>query len=680
MVIKPKVIEDTMKNFRLITIFIFAISAVGLMGCMGSNDPATGGASGVVLDTNAKALSGATVTVGGRSTVTDYFGKWSMGDLEAQIYEFTASKENYQSQTKSYEIQSGMIAENITFQLPLDTEIFDIVVSELSSTKATIIFKTKFEATTKIAYGSNSLVDKVQASNSTHKFTHTFELTGLTPSTTYVYQCLGTDKYNRQLSSEVKTFTTPVSARGEPPTGLAISKVYGNTAFTLSWNADATADFAGFNVYRSSGADSVFSKVNIGLVKQASYVDMDVKVGEKYFYRVTRVGGNGDESSPSTKVSMVMPGTITTNVVWNAQGSPYELTGDLTIAQGASLIIAKGTEVLFSNIDQWDSDSSNVDKVGITVLGTLLVQGSEGEPVYMTSREAGPQSGDWEGISFRGSADLSASLIKCLNVQFAETGISGVNGLPEITGCSFSNCSLAGVSAVNSESNININNSSFVSCNTGISVGNSAVTVEIKDNRFMGCSYGIKAVGNSLNQITGNRIKKNIVTAIEVGGTNSASTVSKNTIGWGTGGTGIVCNGMDEIRRNTIQANLCIQVKDTANAIIRSNLLLADKDRNSMGLLYASNETSSVKLSIQNNGVWNQTIPAMKYGNSSGSSVVATGDLAFASTSGPALTGGDPFVTAYTDMDFSYVPKSGSTLKKAGYDSQEDIGAEDVPN
>ena len=669
-----------MKNFRLMTIFILVFSVMGLIGCMGSNDPASGGACGIVLDTNAKALSGATVTVGGRSAVTDYYGKWNIEDLEPQIYDFTASKENYQSQTKSYEVQSGMIVENITFQLPSAGEIYDIVVTEVTSTKATISFKTKFEANTKIAYGSNSQMDKVQASNSAKKYTHIFELTGLIPATTYVFQCLGTDQYNRALTSEVKTFTTSIAARSEPPTGLTISKAYGNSAFTLAWNADATADFAGFNVYRSSSADGVFEKVNVGIVQNATFVDMGVKVGEKYFYRVTRLAGSGDESSPSAVVSMVMPGTINTNVVWNAQNSPYELTGDLTVAQGASLIIAKGTEVRVSSIDKWDVDGTGIDKVGITVLGTLLVQGTEGQPVSFTSAETVPSNDDWDGITFRASADLTASSLEGLKIQFARIGVTGENGLPRISGCWFNNCSDTAIYANKSENDIEIDNNSFISCITGILISDSNAIIKISDNTFSACSYAIKAMNNEQNQITGNKIKANVVTAIEVNGNNPASIVSRNTIGWGTGGIGIVCNGYDEIRRNTIQAPLCIQVKESAKTFIRSNLMLADKDRNSMGLLYVSPNTSSLDLSIQNNGVWNQTIPAMKYGNSSGNTLAVSGDLAFSSSSGPALTGGDPFVDALTDINFSYTPKSGSTLKNAGYDSGEDMGAEDVPN
>ena len=669
-----------MKNFRLTIFFIFVLCVLSLIGCMHSSDPALGGACGICIDSSGKALSGVTVSAGGYSTVSDFYGKWSLDSLKPQILNFVASKENFQTQTKTYEVQSGIILENITFALPSNTEIYDIVVSNVTSTKASISFHTKYEATTRLAYGSNAQLDKSINSSSAHKYTHTFELTSLVPATTYVFQCLGTDKYNRKIQSEIMTFTTGVASRGEPPTGLRISKVSGNAAFSLSWNADAQADLAGYNVYRSTSLGGVFEKINVGIVQQPSYVDMGVTTGEKYFYRVTRVAGSGDESSVSETVSMVMPGVVNTNVVWNSQGSPYEITGDLIIAQGSSLIISKGTEVRVAKGDKWDSDTTTDNSVGISVYGTLLVQGTESEPVAFTSAESIPQNGDWEGIVFKDSADLTASKIKGLKVQFAKVGLCGENGLPVISESEFINCSQAGILCDSSTKDINIANCQLSACNTGISVNNGSCTVNITDNIVIGCSYGIVALNNTYNAIVGNKIKSNLATAIEVSGINPASSVFRNTIGWGTGGVGILCKGMDEIRRNTIQANLCMQVMETAKAVVRSNLMLADKDRNGMGLLFSSSLINSPNLIVQNNGVWNQTLAGKKYGNSFGDAVNVTGDLSFTSTSGPAFQGGDPFTGSITNMNFSYVPSSGSILKHAGFESNEDMGAEDVPN
>lgn len=669
-----------MKNFRLITLFILLTCFMALVGCMSSDDGANGGACGTVVDSSGKALSGVTVTAGGDSAVSDYFGNWSITSLKPQVYDFVATKENYITQTKTYEVPSGTTLDNIKFIMPTAGEIYDIVVSSVTSTNAKISFSTKYEAETRIEYGSNSLMNNEIKSSSANKFSHSFELTNLTPGTTYIFRCLGTDKYKRTLTSEIKTFTTEIATRGEPPTGLKISKVSGNSAFSLVWNADGSADFAGFNVYRASSLYGVFTKINTGAVMQSAFTDMGVKAGNKYCYRVTRLSGSGDETSPSAVVSMVMPGTITENVVWNIEGSPYELTGDLVIAHGGSLLIDKGVDVRVARGDQWDIDSSvYTDPISIDVFGTLMIQGTVGEPVSITSSENVPESGNWEGIVFKNSADLKASSIKGANIQFARNGISGENGLPTVVDSFIRNCSEAGIVGASSSVDINISGVEILNCTVGISISD-CEKVTISNNSLKSCMYAIRSIGNALSSINDNKIKSNALTSIEVNNSNAASTVFRNTIGWGSSGNGIVCAGNDEIRRNTVQANICIEVKESAVAYIRSNLMLADCSRNGMGLLYSSESTSSPRLSIQNNGVWNQVISARKYANRNGEALSTSGDIAFSSTSGPALQGGDPFTDSFTDMNFSYVPSAGSCLKGAGFDSYEDVGAEDVPN
>ena len=198
---------------------------------------------------------------------------------------------------------------------------------------------------------------------------------------------------------------------------------------------------------------------------------------------------------------MVMPGVFNKKVVWNAQSSPYELSGDLIIARDASLIISKGTEVRVAGRDKWDIDEDvENDLVGITVYGTLLVQGTQSEPVAMTSAENIPQSGDWDGIIFKDSADLTASSIKGLKIQFAKTGISGERGLPKITESSMINCSETGMFCTDSSKDVNISNCNIISCPTGISVVNSSATINITDNTFNSCSYAIKALDNSIRE------------------------------------------------------------------------------------------------------------------------------------------------------------------------------------
>ena len=207
---------------------------------------------------------------------------------------------------------------------------------------------------------------------------------------------------------------------------------------SINWNSGAGADFAGFAVHKSNTAQGPFNRLGT-VTHQNTYIDNEVLAGIKYYYRVTRLSGSGDESSPSNLEAFVMPGVMTTNSVWTSQESPYHLTGDLTIAANASLIIDKGVTVAIAKGDQWDSDSAG-DLVDIRVQGTLMIQGTLLQPVTMTSSAVSPQPGDWNGITFENISDLGASLIKGLRLSYAQNGINGVAGLPEIKESSFNSC------------------------------------------------------------------------------------------------------------------------------------------------------------------------------------------------------------------------------------------------
>ncbi|MFH0887433.1 MAG: hypothetical protein V1843_04620, partial [bacterium] len=93
--------------------------------------------------------------------------------------------------------------------------------------------------------------------------------------------------------------TTPPA----PPTGLRAIKGY--TAISLSWNANIESDLVGYNVYRyipSSTTPVTYTKINISIVKTASYLDlMDAaNMVEGMSYVVTAIDTSGNESAYST--------------------------------------------------------------------------------------------------------------------------------------------------------------------------------------------------------------------------------------------------------------------------------------------------------------------------------------------------------------------------------------------
>ncbi len=71
------------------------------------------------------------------------------------------------------------------------------------------------------------------------------------------------------------------------PTGLAAIPV--EDGVLLKWVPKAEKDFSGFNIYRKIGKEKDFVKINTRLVKNASWIDADVKVKHRYVYAVTSV-------------------------------------------------------------------------------------------------------------------------------------------------------------------------------------------------------------------------------------------------------------------------------------------------------------------------------------------------------------------------------------------------------
>lgn len=88
------------------------------------------------------------------------------------------------------------------------------------------------------------------------------------------------------------------------PTGLAAIPV--EDGVLLKWVPKAEKDFTGFNIYRKTGKEKDFVKINNRLVKTASWLDVDAKVKHRYIYAVTSVdasaAANESEFSEPVKV------------------------------------------------------------------------------------------------------------------------------------------------------------------------------------------------------------------------------------------------------------------------------------------------------------------------------------------------------------------------------------------
>lgn len=129
-------------------------------------------------------------------------------------------------------------------------------------------------------------------------------------------------------------------------------------------------------------------------------------------------------------------GNISTNTTWTTAGSPYVVSGQVTVLAGVTLTIQPGVTVRFVVPNDPDGERSR-----IVVWGTLLATGSASQRITFTSdRDAafggsgGPAAGNWGGIRFvttSGIPPTVASRIEYADFWYGARSTSCLEGFVE---------------------------------------------------------------------------------------------------------------------------------------------------------------------------------------------------------------------------------------------------------
>ncbi len=110
-------------------------------------------------------------------------------------------------------------------------------------------------------------------------------------------------------------------------------------------------------------------------------------------------------------------GTISTNTTWTKAGSPYIVTGNITVKGTLAILnIEPGVEVRFER-----GTGMTVEYPG----GSVIAKGTQTSPIRFTSNLASPAPGDWTGIYF-GNDTREATLEYCV-VEYG-----GLDDMPNI--------------------------------------------------------------------------------------------------------------------------------------------------------------------------------------------------------------------------------------------------------
>ncbi|MGD9306433.1 MAG: C25 family cysteine peptidase, partial [Desulfobacterales bacterium] len=165
------------------------------------------------------------------------------------------------------------------------------------------------------------------------------------------------DAYFEQISATFLLFGDPAMQLKVPlprrPVGLT-GAFRSQGGVELSWQAATDCNgkaVAGYNVYRSTSAAGVFAKLNGSIIAQTRYIDATARAAAvssstavaavtapTYYYAVTSVDADGDESIQSAMVSPSPAQTISPNPAETGSGSPSseELTCFISTAESPS--------------------------------------------------------------------------------------------------------------------------------------------------------------------------------------------------------------------------------------------------------------------------------------------------------------------------------------------------------
>ncbi len=556
-VLRQNVALSSMRLLALIMALIVLISATG---CLKTSSSVKGNVTGKVYDSNGKVLYKARVEIygGNHSVLTDEMGRYSINDVEPGQKKLVATYEE-KSVVKVVEIPRGATLEgaDLTFSVidGLPPVITEVMVLNVTENSAEISWKTNESSDSNVDYAKGPIgLDpySMLASDPAMVTSHKVALSGLLPGQTYHFRVRSLDfERNEGVSSDYQ-FNTPSGDAPAMPTGFAIAAPTEMERISLSWVSNSDADLAGYNLYRSESMTTAFARVNANPISSGvgstTYVDEGLKIATKYYYYVKAVDVAGNESAPSTTLSVVTPGILTENRVWRLAESPYIIQGDVRIRGGVTLTVEPGVEVKFTRTDSLP-DVNGASMTELIVQGSLLAVGNATQKIVFTSAESFPTKANWGGIKYQATTEPE-NMLRFATVIFADQGVVSEGATPSIENCEIGLCGIG--------------------MNLGLSTA-----LNIRYNTVRDCDIGIVSANSN--------IRNNILIDNQ---------------------TGITLLGNDYFEHNTVDCLIGVQV-DSGNPIIKNNII---SYTGSTQAIYGINQTIALATpTVSFNDIFNYT-------------------------------------------------------------------------
>jgi len=336
-------------------------------------------------------------------------------------------------------------------------------------------------------------------------------------------------------------------------------------------------------------------------------------------------------------------GDITSDTRWTAGESPYVLTCDITIHPGATLTIEHGVVVKFQAISS------------IVVNGTLDVQGTQAQPVIITSllddsaggdtngdgSATSPAPGNWNSIivASTGTVDMAYAAVRYGGFYWCGVNCYGNNTALHVYGggnVTLDHVTLAhngghGVTVnPSATAQLTVTHSTIESSGlnginaTGIS-GNS---ITITDNVFTGNANEAVYLafnGGSVNDLGGNTGSGNGINGILLTGALGMDTTLAGNPDFAYVIYGVTVNSGSTL---TVQPGAVVKFRETTNGTLAVNGSLMVPGTETAQVTFTSLNDDSVAGDTNNNGT--ATSPAPGNWNSIAVSATGTANLAYA--------------------------------------------------
>ncbi|MDA9198446.1 T9SS type A sorting domain-containing protein [Schleiferiaceae bacterium] len=362
-----------------------------------------------------------------------------------------------------------------------------------------------------------------------------------------------------------------------------------------------TGIFSGYMLFDETGSVSADGKLQ---------VDRGDKLVARYRDPSDDFGNVTNETATSFYgLTVVNGGSLLGNTTWSTSGSPYLLTGDITVPNTVTLTIESGVEVRFTPLTDDLSSGEDVNRIELIIEGVLRVKGAQSDTVTFMSNGQVPASGDWYGIVSKGST--GKVLIDYASINHYTNGIRIKDG-------SWTN-------TYNNSDTVGVSNTKFYGGGSAISADwtGSYRPVIFNDNRLVECGVSDYSY-SAYKEYTNNTFEagvsyKTLATRIEAGSNSDAELIiNNNTFSKGyiyLDGVYLYGEASISIKSNTLgRESYGIQVycynyassKSDGSVEISNNTILGDKSSISSGVggiyLYTSGDYG-LNIKAENNTI-----------------------------------------------------------------------------